>query len=68
MTRYLQVIASATYKSNGTSITTQIPTFYLDAGVQGIITIKQASYIVSQIVNPFNNLEIEVNCTVTELY
>ena len=41
--------------------TVQVPTFYLDESVQGIVDEAHAMVIAREIVNPFNNPGIFVN-------
>jgi len=69
MVRYLQVIAAATHTmTNGSTMTVQIPTFYLDTGVQGIINGEQAQRIATKIINPFESTTIQVHCTISEIH
>lgn len=46
---------------NGFSVTTQIPTFYLDRNVQGIVNAKHAEAIAFDIVNPTHDENITVS-------
>ncbi len=39
----------------------QIPTFYLCANVQGIVSTEHAMQIAKEIVNPFNDLDVNLS-------
>lgn len=60
-----QITATVTHHTNddmcvSTTITYQIPTFYLDSEVQGIVDIIQAEKIAREIVNPAKLDELDV--------
>ena len=49
----------------GDTIIHQVPTFFLNADVQGITSVEGAEKIAKQVVNPTNNPDIKVNCCVS---
>lgn len=53
--------ATVVHKTKHGTITGQIPTFYLDSNVQGIVDEKHAAFIGEEIVNPTRNKNIKVN-------
>lgn len=60
------ITATVTYYSfvaEGWQTTRQVPTFYLNENVQGIISEEHAKRIARAIVNPFDNPDITVSIT-----
>ena len=55
------------FKGNGESVSIQIPTFYLDTKVQGIVNERHAETIVTEICNPTFDKNIVVSPNVTHL-
>ena len=64
----LYVVSATIVKRSGlSSLTRQIPTFYLDSSVQGIMSTEQAKKIAHEIINPMNDPSIEVHATPYEV-
>ena len=51
---------------DGSCTTIQVPTFFLDSSVQGIVSEEHAAKIVSDICNPTNHPHIIVHANVYE--
>lgn len=62
------VTATVAVKRNGWLTTHQVPTFYLDSAVQGILNKEHAQVIAAGIVNPTkdSNLKVEVTAYETD--
>ncbi len=56
------------YQIQGTVGGHQIPTFYLNSNVQGIVDAEHAEQIAREVVNPTNKWDIEVHLYVTTVY
>ena len=48
-------------KTDKGTITRQVPTFYLDGNIQGIVDVKHAGKIVADICNPLRDVNIIVH-------
>ena len=59
--RYI-VQATVTRKTeDGYTCSIQVPTFFLDSGVQGIVSEEHAERIAASVVNPTNDPAVEVH-------
>lgn len=47
--------------------TTQIPTFFLDGKIQGILTASHAEHIAYDVINPLNDLNVRVSIHAMEI-
>ena len=61
---FYQITATVVHKRDNSSVTHQIPTFFLHQDVQGIVSSQQMGRIVNDILNPFNlpDITISWNC------
>jgi len=57
---------TVTIVAKGVSVTKQVPTFYLDPKVQGIISVAHAEIIAEDICNPSKDPSVTVTANVTE--
>lgn len=53
--------ATVTKTEGDTSTTTQIPTFYLNADVQGILNDAQAVRVAQRIIDPFGDYVVSIS-------
>lgn len=60
------VQATITRTTNAYTRTSQIPTFFLDENVQGIVDENHAKQIAISIINPTNNPNITVHVVITK--
>ena len=60
------VTATVAVKRNGWTTTHQVPTFYLDSRVQGIVDKEHAKVIAADVVNPTKDSNLKVEVTVYE--
>ena len=51
----------------GTMICHQVPTFFLNADVQGIVNAEGAETAAKRIINPSSNPRIKVNCCISSV-
>ena len=61
------ISATVEQRTKGGVVTMQIPTFYLDSSVQGIMDEKHAQFIGEEIINPTRNKSIKVNAFAKQL-
>ena len=62
------VTAVAVKKTEGgETIVFQVPTFFLNADVQGIVDVNGAETVAKRIVNPTSDPSIKVNCCVSSV-
>lgn len=57
---FYTVTATITKQTPHGTITKQIPTFYLDSDVQGIVSAEHAKKIARTIIDPFDEHEVHV--------
>ena len=55
----------ATISCNGGMV--QIPTFFLDENIQGILSEKEAYVVARRILNPLSNPEIKMNIDIVKV-
>ncbi len=60
------VTATVASKRDGWTTTHQVPTFYLDSAVQGILSKEHAKTIAADIVNPTKDGNLKIEVTVYE--
>jgi len=61
------ITATVTYYCEGWQTTRQVPTFYLNENVQGILTEAHAKRITHTIINPFDDPDIETSITAVKV-
>lgn len=54
------VTATITRARSGWESTRQVPTFYLDSSVQGIVSEEHAAVIAREIIDPFDLFDVSV--------
>lgn len=64
---FYQIMATATYYRNKFSTTIQIPTFYLNGDLQGIVNKEHAESIAKSIIDASDDPNIEINVSVEEI-
>lgn len=52
------ITATVTERTAEGARTTQVPTFYLDADVQGIIDARHAEQVAIDVIDPFNRFDV----------
>jgi hypothetical protein len=62
-----QVMATIVYSKNRRTTTKQIPTFYLNGDVQGVVDKKHAASIAMSIVDISDDPNVEVSVSVKEI-
>lgn len=61
------VQANVTWSKDGWNTYIQVPTFYLDSQVQGIVSVDHAEKIARDIINPTKDETLWVSANVTEV-
>ena len=56
-----QVLATVTKTTPEGSVVTQVPTFFLDGNIQGIVSLEHADQIAQEIINPTGTENIRVS-------
>lgn len=58
-----KVVATVSRESDGWTSTRQIPTFFLDPDIQGIVSVEHAQKIALDIIDPWNTGQVVVTCS-----
>lgn len=65
---FYQVTAQVAKTIVGGTVSYQVPTFYLNSGVQGIVDAKHAETVALDVVNPTKDPSLTVSCYVTTVF
>ncbi len=65
---YYQICANVTKQTEEGTLSIQVPTFYLNSNVQGIVSADHAEQIAREVINPSNDPSLSINLCVVSVF